>query len=132
VLFNPQPIHTLAAIQFLTPAKGVTPRQAKLDLSPLLADGGVPDDAPRFCTVERNHPYDRGLLAEQMVQDCAHAIRSKSGGDFHYELKNINRSIGARLSGEIAKLHGDHGMDDSPINLHFTGTAGQSCQWLRG
>jgi len=112
--------------QFLTPSKGVTPRQAKLDLTPLLSDGGVPDSAPRFCTVPRNDPYDRGLLAEQMVQDCKQAIRTKSGGDFHYELKNINRSIGARLSGEIAKHHGDRGMADTPINLHCTGTAGQS------
>ncbi len=112
--------------QFLTPSKGVTPRQAKLDLTPLLSDGGVPDDAPRFCTVPRNDPHDRGLLAEQMVQDCQHAIRTKSGGDFSYTLKNINRSIGARLSGEIAKIHGDRGMADAPINLHCTGTAGQS------
>lgn len=112
--------------QFLTPSKGVTPRQAKLDLTPLLSDGGVPDSMPRFCTVPKNEPYDRGLLAEQMVQDCQHAIRTKSGGDFHYTLKNINRSIGARLSGEIAKLHGDRGMADAPINLRCTGTAGQS------
>jgi len=112
--------------RFLKPSKGVTSRQAKLDLTPLLSDGGVPDSAPRFCTVPKNDPYDRGLLAEQMVQDCQHAIRTKSGGDFHYQLKNINRSIGARLSGEIAKLHGDRGMADAPINLHCTGTAGQS------
>jgi len=112
--------------QYLKPSEGVTPRQAKLDLSPLLADGGVPASAPRFCTVERNHPHDRGLLAEQMVQDCLQSIRTKSGGDFHYELKNVNRSIGARLSGEIAKIHGDTGMADSPINLHCKGTAGQS------
>ena len=112
--------------QFLKPTKGVTTRQAKLDLTPLLADGGVPEDAPRFCTVEKNNPNDKGLLAEQMVQDCLQAIRTKSGGDYHYDLKNINRSIGARLSGEIAKVHGDHGMDDAPINLHCKGTAGQS------
>ncbi len=112
--------------QFLKTSEGVTPRQAKLDLSPLLADGRVPEDAPRFCLVKRNEPYDKGLLAEQMVHDCRHAIRTMSGGDFHYQLKNVNRSIGARLSGEIAKLHGDLGMQDAPINLHCTGTAGQS------
>jgi len=112
--------------EFLSPAAGQTPRQRGLDLSPLLATGGVPDDAPRFCAVERNVPHDKGLLAEQMVSDCKSAIRKKSGGDFHYSLKNINRSIGARLSGEIAKQHGDKGMADSPINIHCTGTAGQS------
>lgn len=112
--------------EYLTPSAGQTSRHKGLDLSPLLATGGVPDDAPRFCTVERNVPHDKGLLAEQMVSDCKSAIVYKSGGDFHYPIKNINRSIGARLSGEIAKLHGDKGMSDSPINIHCTGTAGQS------
>ncbi|MFK7890159.1 MAG: glutamate synthase large subunit [Granulosicoccus sp.] len=112
--------------EFLTLAEGVTDRQRKLDLSPLLATGGVPDNAPRFCKVERNQPHDKGLLAEQMVSDCLTAISKKSGGDFHYKIKNINRSIGARLSGEIARKHGDSGMSYSPINIFCTGTAGQS------
>ena len=112
--------------ELLQPGKGVTERQAKIDLTPLLATGGIPDSAPRYCEVKSNTPFDKGLLAEQMVIDCKRAIEKKSGGDFHYELKNINRSIGARLSGEIAKLHGDNGMNDAPINLYCTGTAGQS------
>ena len=61
-----------------------------------------------------------------MVIDCKSAIEKKSGGDFHHKLQNVNRSIGARLSGEIAKLHGNNGMSDAPINLYCTGTAGQS------
>jgi len=112
--------------ELLTPVAGTTDRQQRLDLSPLLATGGVPDDAPRFCKVERNLPHDKGLLAEQMVSDCKTAIRKKSGGDFRYNIKNINRSIGARLSGEIAKIHGDKGMEDNPLNIYFSGTAGQS------
>jgi len=112
--------------EFLTPAAGNTPRQSRLDLSPLLSTGGIPDDAPRYCTVARNEPYDRGLLAEQMVADTRDAIRDLSGGTFSYPIRNINRSIGARLSGEIAKAHGNHGMKDHPIQVNFTGTAGQS------
>lgn len=112
--------------EFLEPAEGQTDRQKRLDLTPLLSTGGMPEDAPRMCSVERNLPHDKGLLAEQMVSDCKVAIRKKSGGDFHYTIKNINRSIGARLSGEIAKLHGDHGMSNTPINVRCSGTAGQS------
>ena len=112
--------------EFLSPVAGNTDRQQRLDLTPLLATGGVPDDAPRFCTSERNVPHDKGLLAEQMVSDCKTAIRKKAGGEFHYTIKNINRSIGARLSGEIARVHGDKGMTDSPLDIYFQGTAGQS------
>ncbi|MBX2839315.1 MAG: glutamate synthase large subunit, partial [Gammaproteobacteria bacterium] len=112
--------------EYLEPVPGNTPRQNRLDLSPLLADGGVPEDAPRFCKVERNVPHDKGLLAEKMVADCQRAINSKSGGEFHYSISNVNRSIGARLSGEIALQHGDSGMSEAPLDLRFTGTAGQS------
>jgi len=112
--------------EFLTPISGATQRQQRLDLTPLLATGGIPENSPRFCTSERNQPHDKGVLAEQMVDDCRTAISNKSGGEFHYDIKNINRSIGARLSGEIARVHGDHGMIDSPIDIYCKGTAGQS------
>src|SRR3569833_4428446 len=38
----------------------------------------------------------------------------------------VHRSTGARRSGEIARRHGDKGMEDAPITLRRTGTAGQS------
>ena len=112
--------------EYLQTKTGATDRQNRIDLSPLLATGAIPDDVPRFCNVERNYPHDKGTLAEQMVNDCRTAIENKTGGDFQYPIQNINRSIGARLSGEIALLHGDNGMSDAPINVTFTGTAGQS------
>jgi len=106
--------------------EGSTEKQKNLNLEPLLSDGGVPADKPRHCTVPKNEPFDRGELAEQMVLDALPAIENRTGGEFHYELKNIHRSIGARLSGEIAVRHGNTGMEDAPIVLRLTGTAGQS------
>ncbi len=105
---------------------GATERQARLDLAPILSDAGVDKDRPQFCITPRNLPFDRGLLAEQMVADALPAIEAKSGGEFHYEVRNDNRSLGARLSGEIAKRHGDYGMEDSPIVVRMKGSAGQS------
>ena len=112
--------------EYLQVIEGRTERQAKLDLLPILSTGGAPDDAPRFCTSERNEPFDRAELAEEMVSDCIDAIRNKSGLVKSYKLNNQARSVGARLSGEIARLHGDNGMADNPITLNLTGTAGQS------
>ena len=43
-----------------------------------------------------------------------------------YEVGNCDRSIGARLSGEIAKRYGNTGMAESPIRLNLKGVAGQS------
>ena len=41
-------------------------------------------------------------------------------------MTNCDRSIGARLSGEIAKRHGNTGMEENPMTVRLTGTAGQS------
>ena len=101
-------------------------RQSGLDLSAILSDGGVAADKPQFCTYERNKPFDRGILAERMVADTKDAIKNKTGGEFHYEIRNVDRSIGARVSGEIAKRYGNYDMSDTPLDVYFKGTAGQS------
>ena len=106
--------------------EGDTPAQQNLNLEPILNDGGLDPELPQYCLQERNQPFDKAELAEQMVRDCMPAIKNSRGGEFHYQLNNTHRSIGARLSGEIARLHGNHGMDDNPITLHLQGTAGQS------
>ncbi|MBT8086456.1 MAG: glutamate synthase large subunit, partial [Gammaproteobacteria bacterium] len=71
-------------------------------------------------------PFDKGELAEQMVAAALPAIEASSGGRFHFDVRNYNRSIGARLSGEIARRHGNTGMADAPLDVKLTGTAGQS------
>src|SRR5690606_925814 len=89
--------------ELLTRLPGETEKQRKLDLQPLLSNSGLAPDAPQFCIDERNAPFDKGELAERMVADVLPAIEAKTGGVFSYEIKNFNRSIGARLSGEIAR-----------------------------
>jgi glutamate synthase (NADPH/NADH) large chain len=61
-----------------------------------------------------------------MVADMQEAIANKQGGHFSYDIRNINRSIGARVSGVIARHHGNYGMADKPVQVHLKGSAGQS------
>ncbi len=105
---------------------GSTDKQNKLDLSPILSTEGIPEEKPHTCNVERNAPFDQALLAEQMVEELLPTIEAKSGGIFAYKVTNCDRSIGARVSGEIAERHGNQGMVNAPIELNLTGTAGQS------
>jgi glutamate synthase (NADPH) large chain len=105
---------------------GSTPRQRKLDLTPLLAEADLAGEAPRFCGIGSNAPFDKGELAERMVRDMLPAIEDRSGGEWHYEVSNFNRSIGARLSGEIARRWGNYGMESAPISVRCRGNAGQS------
>jgi glutamate synthase (NADPH) large chain len=112
--------------ELMTIAEGETEKQRRLDLTPVLSTAGLADDKPQFCLDPRNEPFDKGELAEQMVRDMLPAIESRSGGSFDYDVKNWHRSIGARLSGEIARRHGNYGMSDAPITVRLTGSAGQS------
>jgi glutamate synthase (NADPH/NADH) large chain len=106
--------------------EGTTEKQAKLDLSPLLFKDPEAANQPEFCEVESNDPFDKGEKAEQMVAATLSAIENKTGGEFDFDVTNCDRSIGARLSGEIAQRYGNLGMADAPIRLNLTGTAGQS------
>jgi glutamate synthase (NADPH/NADH) large chain len=112
--------------QLLSIREGETPRQKKLDLRPILSTEGLGADKAQFCTEPRNPPFDQGELAEQMVADMRAAIAGKTGGEFSYQVHNYNRSIGARISGEIARRHGNYGMSDAPITLRLRGAVGQS------
>ncbi|EDY87154.1 glutamate synthase, large subunit [gamma proteobacterium HTCC5015] len=106
--------------------EGPTGKTKNLDLSPILSDGGLAQEVPSFCVAERNEPYDKGELAERIVSETLAAVEAKSGGEFHFDVRNTDRSVGARLSGEIAQRHGNTGMVDNPIKLNLTGTVGQS------
>jgi len=112
--------------EYLEIQPGATPRQRKLDLAPILSSAGVARAAPQCCSTPSNAPFDPGELAERMVRDMLPAIERKAGGEWSYELRNFNRSIGARLSGEIARRWGNYGMEDAPLNVRCSGTAGQS------
>ena len=105
---------------------GHTDKQANLDLAPILWVDPDAADQPQFCQVASNDPFDTAEKAAQMVSDMLPAIESGEGGEFSYTVTNCDRSIGARISGEIAKRYGNAGMESSPLMIRLTGTAGQS------
>jgi glutamate synthase domain-containing protein 3 len=59
-------------------------------------------------------------------RDCDAAIREREPRRLHYEISNRARSVGARLSGEIARVTRDRGLPPGSFDLSFRGTAGQS------
>lgn len=106
--------------------EGESDRQQRLNLAGLLSQGTIPDSQPRFCVQERNPSFDKGELAEQMVLDALPSILAKTPLTLEYSVRNIHRSIGARLSGEIAKAHGAAGLPENSLTLKLQGSAGQS------
>ena len=97
-----------------------------LVIDPIISDANVDKDIAHTCQVETNEPWDKAVLSKKIEEDTTLAIREKKGGEFNYIIKNTDRSVGANISGLIAKQYGNYGMSDNPIILNFKGTAGQS------
>jgi len=68
----------------------------------------------------------QNALNEQIVQDARPAIDEGWQVKLHYSIKNQDRSVGARLSGEITEKHHDAGLPPGTIEIDFRGYAGQS------
>ncbi|TCJ17140.1 glutamate synthase large subunit [Parasulfuritortus cantonensis] len=106
--------------------EGESDKQKRLKLDILLSQGSIAETEPRYCVEARNPSFDKGELAEQMVKDAIDGIKSKTPQRLEYAVRNVNRSIGARLSGEIARAHGADGLPDDCLHIKLTGSAGQS------
>ncbi|CAH7389785.1 glutamate synthase subunit GltB [Vibrio chagasii] len=109
----------------LEAVEGLTAKQSKLDLSSILEAPVSPEGHPLYWT-EPNAPFDKAQLNQQILDDALDAIEKRQPTSLYYNVINTDRSIGARISGEIAKRYGNQGMAGSPIKLYLDGTAGQS------
>ena len=70
-------------------------------------------------------------LEERLVADSAVAIAGGEPVELSYPIRNVDRAIGARLSGEITARHGSEALPPSTIVVKLSGTAGQSFgAWL--
>ena len=112
--------------ELLTEKEGVTAKQKRLDLSQIISNAGIPPGEKMICTEPFNPPHDKAVTAKKMLAAAQDAITTGNGGTFSFDVRNTDRSIGARISGEIARHHADIGMPDAPITLQLKGTAGQS------
>lgn len=109
----------------LETVQGMTAKQSKLDLSAVLEAPVSPEGHPLFWT-KPNAPFDKAQLNQTILDDALASIEAKQSNNFYYDVINTDRSIGARISGEIAQRYGNQGMAGTPIKLHLNGTAGQS------
>ncbi len=61
-----------------------------------------------------------------MIKALSNNIEKKEEGHFSAEIRNINRSIGARISSVVSKKYGSKGLPENTVNVLLKGTAGQS------
>ena len=102
------------------------PKAATLDLSPLLALPERNDELPRVHTQDRNDDPHADVLDDELMPLVRQAIAREAPAKIEREIRNVHRTVGARIAGEIARIHGDEGIPDNSIEIRFTGSAGQS------
>jgi glutamate synthase (NADPH/NADH) large chain len=107
----------------LEQALHATREHVDIDLSRLLQRD--PAHAAAYCGSPALQAPPDGLAA-RLDAALAGFIERGGGGEHSDSIRNTDRSIGARLSGRIARLHGDTGMATNPITLRLRGSAGQS------
>jgi len=81
---------------------------------------------PHTAQSSRNDRAEDVVLDDQIIRDVRESIEQQVPTHRTYAIKNTNRTVGARLSGRIARRYGDDGLPYGTIDLRFTGTAGQS------
>ena len=83
-----------------------------------------PGDTP-FCTMKQDHGLERAL-DNQLIELAEPALERGEKVTAALPIKNVNRTVGAMLSGKIARKFGHEGLPDDTISFKFTGSAGQS------
>ena len=99
-------------------AKGV-------DLSRILHQVETPDSVSRRHTETQNHGLE-AALDHVLIAAAAPALDSGTPVLIEHAVRNVNRTVGAMLSGEVAKRYGHAGLPEGSISIRLTGVAGQS------
>ncbi|MBI5576805.1 MAG: glutamate synthase large subunit [Deltaproteobacteria bacterium] len=99
-------------------AKGV-------DLSPILVPAGDPENGVRRRIRPQEHDLDSALDVE-LIRQAENALVKGQPVRIAMPIRNVHRTVGTRLSGEVARRFGAQGLPEGTIDLRFTGSAGQS------
>ncbi|HUA18493.1 MAG TPA: glutamate synthase large subunit [Bryobacteraceae bacterium] len=96
-----------------------------LDFSNILYNPPMPSRIGRRCLIAQDHGLDQAL-DYKLIDHAKDAIEQRTPVEFKLPIRNVHRTVGAMLSGEIARHYGSAGLPDDTIRFQFTGSAGQS------
>jgi glutamate synthase domain-containing protein 3 len=113
-------------VDMLDPRQALYHWKAKgLDFSAILHSPQVPARIARRCVQSQDHGLHQAL-DYKLIELAGEAIAHRSPIEIKLPIRNVHRTVGAMLSGEIARRHGSAGLPDDTIRFEFTGSAGQS------
>ena len=96
-----------------------------IDLSAILYSPPVPGRVGRRCLIQQNHGLEQAL-DYKLIDYARDALETGTSIELKLPIRNVHRTVGAMLSGEIARRTGSAGLPEDTVRFHFTGSAGQS------
>ena len=96
-----------------------------LDFSAILYNPQMPRRIARRCIQAQDHGLHQAL-DYKLIEHAADALENAAPIEIKLPIRNIHRTVGAMLSGEIARRYSSRGLPDDTIKFQFTGSAGQS------
>jgi glutamate synthase domain-containing protein 2/glutamate synthase domain-containing protein 3 len=96
-----------------------------LDFSSILYNPPVPSRVVRRCVHKQDHGLEQAL-DHKILGQVHDTLETLSPIEVKLPIRNIHRSVGTMLSGEVARRYGSAGLPDDTIRVHLSGSAGQS------
>jgi glutamate synthase domain-containing protein 3 len=96
-----------------------------LDFSSILYTPQVPGRVGRRQMIQQDHGL-QDALDYQLIELAKDALEQGAAVKFALPIRNVHRTVGAMLSGEIARRYGADGLPDETIGIQLHGSAGQS------
>ena len=96
-----------------------------IDLSAILYAPPIPRHVARHCTQPQEHGLEQAMDHE-LLRIAQESLENRTPVTAHMPIRNVRRTVGAMLSGEVARRHGAEGLPDDTISCSFNGSAGQS------
>ena len=116
----------IGRVDCLVQRKDVEHWKAKsIDLASVLYNPPMPSHVGRRCTQAQDHGLSDALDGK-MIEQASEAIENLTPVAFNLPIRNVHRTVGAMLSGRIARKHGSAGLPDDTVRIQFHGCAGQS------
>ncbi len=99
-----------------------------LDFARVFYRPEVPAEVARRHVSAQDHGLDQAgkALDHTLIEKARPALERGERTSFIVSVRNVNRTVGTMLSGEVARRHGHAGLPDDSIHIQMDGTAGQS------
>jgi glutamate synthase (ferredoxin) len=97
-----------------------------LDYSKILHQPDVSTDVGRFCQKAQDHGLDKAYDNTVLMKICQPAIEHQEKVMAVLPIRNVNRVVGTIMGSEVTRKWGAEGLPEDTIEIHFTGSAGQS------